>query len=100
MRGGLRLSLHPPYKRRPAIMTLHRALCFLALLVAMDTAIAQERIVDVPTRLGVTQRFLLIPTADAKAAAVLFAGGNGGLQFNDAGGVRSGRNNFLVRTAG
>src|SRR3954471_16795624 len=74
-------------------------LAAIILCAAIASALAEQRVVDVPTRPGVTQRFLLIPTPDAKAAVVLFAGGHGGLQLNDAGGLGWGRGNFLVRTA-
>jgi hypothetical protein len=74
-------------------------LAAIVVFAALSSAFAQQRAVDVPTRPGVTQRFLLIPAPDAKAAVVLFAGGHGGLQLNDAGGLGWGRGNFLVRTA-
>jgi pimeloyl-ACP methyl ester carboxylesterase len=60
---------------------------------------AAEKVVDIPTRAGVTQRFLLITPTEAKAAVVLFAGGHGGLQLDEAGSPRALRNNFLVRSA-
>jgi hypothetical protein len=59
-----------------------------------------EKVVDIPTRSGVTQRFVVMPAPDPKAAVILFAGGHGGLQFDDSGRPRWGRNNFLVRSAG
>jgi dienelactone hydrolase len=77
---------------------MFRALLSLALIVCAF-AHAQEKVVDIPTRAGVTQRFLLIPAPDAKAVVMLFAGGHGGLQLSDAGVPRWGNNNFLVRTA-
>ena len=61
---------------------------------------AEDKVVDIPTRPGVTQRFLLMSAAEPKAAVVLFTGGHGALQLNDAGTLRWGRNNFLVRSAG
>jgi len=77
------------------------SLSFIAVLVLAHTAFAvgAERVVDIPTRPGVTQRFLLNVPPDAKVAAILFAGGHGGLQITDAGALRFGRNNFLVRAA-
>lgn len=60
---------------------------------------AAEKVVDIPTRPGVTQRFLLISPPEAKAAVVLFAGGHGGLQMNEAGAVQWGKGNFLIRSA-
>jgi pimeloyl-ACP methyl ester carboxylesterase len=79
---------------------IHHFLIFCCLVACFESALAEDKVVDIPTRAGVTQRFLLIPAAEPKAAVVLFAGGHGGLQLNDAGGPRSGKNNFLVRSAG
>jgi pimeloyl-ACP methyl ester carboxylesterase len=79
-----------------------RARCFLpalVLLLATSPVIAEDKVIDIPTRSGVTQRFLLIPAPDAKAAVVLFAGGHGGLQLDQAGNAHWGNNNFLVRSA-
>ena len=58
------------------------------------------RVVDLPTRPGVTQRFLYLAPAGAapRASAILFAGGHGGLLYDDAGRPAWGRGNFLVRT--
>lgn len=60
---------------------------------------ASEKVVDIPTRAGVTQRFLLISPPEAKAAVILFAGGHGGLQMDKTGALQWGKGNFLVRTA-
>ena len=38
----------------------------------MSSAIADDNVIDIPTRNGVTQRFLLIRAPEAKAAVVLF----------------------------
>jgi dienelactone hydrolase len=61
---------------------------------------AAPRVVDIPTRPGVTQRFVyLLPASGApKASLILFAGGHGGLQVKDGGSYGWGGNNFLVRT--
>jgi dienelactone hydrolase len=56
------------------------------------------RAVDVPTRPGVVQRFLLLTPDDPKAAVVLFAGGQGGLQIAPDGALGWGKGNFLVRS--
>ena len=56
------------------------------------------RAVDVSTRPGVTQRFLLLTPDDPKAAVVLFAGGQGGLQIAPDGALGWGKGNFLVRS--
>jgi dienelactone hydrolase len=71
----------------------------LCTISAISPARSQDKVVDIPTRSGVSQRFLLISTAEPKATVILFAGGHGGLQLNDAGNARWGNNNFLVRSA-
>jgi hypothetical protein len=71
----------------------------LALALDVSSAAAQaERVVDVPTRPGVTERLLLIETPGAKATVILFAGGHGGLQIAPDGKIGWGAGNFLVRT--
>jgi hypothetical protein len=69
-------------------------------LVATGAALAQTAaVVDVPTRPGVTQRFLhLAPSQPARASVVLMAGGQGGLRIFDNGSLGWGENNFLVRS--
>lgn len=57
-----------------------------------------ERVVDIPTRPGVTQRLVVIEPEKPKAAVVLFAGGHGGLQISSTGDFKWGERNFLVRT--
>src|SRR5262245_14240888 len=59
---------------------------------------AEPRAIDVPTRAGVTQRFLLLSPEKPKAAVILFAGGHGGLQIQSDGKIKWGAGNFLVRT--
>jgi len=66
-------------------------------LIATPYAAAQK-VVDIPTRPGVTQRFLLITPDSPKAAVILFAGGHGGLQISDSGAFGWGGGNFLVRS--
>src|SRR5688572_27702472 len=75
------------------------ALLAVAGATASATASAAERVVDIPTRPGVTQRFVLITPPGAKAAVVLFAGGDGGLQISESGAYTQLRGNFLVRSA-
>jgi hypothetical protein len=60
---------------------------------------AADKVIDIPTRPGVAQRFVLTSPPDAKAAVILFAGGHGGLQVTDSGSYGWGRGNFLVRSA-
>ncbi len=75
-------------------------LAFVLLIASVakpaDGQVAQ-RVVDVPTRPGVTQRFVLLTPREPKAAVVLFAGGHGGLQISDDGRFTWGEGNFLVR---
>ena len=73
---------------------------WLLLVVVTLPAFADlsQRVVDIPTRSGVTQRFLLVTPATPKAAAILFAGGHGGLQITSSGEFGWGGGNFLVRS--
>ncbi len=57
-----------------------------------------QRVVDIPTRTGVTQRMLVLAPGSPKAAVVLLAGGHGGLQISLSGSLKWGEGNFLVRT--
>ena len=57
-----------------------------------------ERVVDLPTRPGVTQRVLFTEVPAARAAVVLLAGGHGGLQVQNDGSIRWGEGNFLIRS--
>jgi len=76
-----------------------RALAALAAAIALPALAAfSERVADVPTRPGVTQRLLLIEPPGAKALVVLYAGGHGGLQISPQGAMGWGRGNFLIRS--
>jgi dienelactone hydrolase len=57
-----------------------------------------DRVVDIPTRSGVTQRFVYLAPESPKAAVMLLPGGHGGLQIQPNGGFKWGESNFLVRT--
>lgn len=57
-----------------------------------------QKVIDIPTRPGVSQRMIVLSPQDSKAAVILFAGGHGGLQISPNGSFRWGENNFLVRT--
>ncbi|MEM5405293.1 MULTISPECIES: alpha/beta hydrolase [Paraburkholderia] len=74
----------------------------LAFVLAAASSLAHAqstpRVVDIPTRPGVTQRFLFIAPAAPKAVAILYAGGHGGLQLDPQGSFGWGANNFLVRS--
>ena len=77
----------------------NRALAALAAAIALPALAAfSERVADVPTRPGVTQRLLLIEPPGAKAVVVLYAGGHGGLQISPQGTLRWGKGNFLIRS--
>ncbi len=58
----------------------------------------EHRVVDIPTRSGVTQRVLVLSAADPQATVILFAGGHGGLQISQSGAFTWGSRNFLVRS--
>ena len=71
---------------------------FLIALVAQAHAQITQKVVDIPTRPGVTQRMLVLSPPEAKAAVILIAGGHGGLQIFPNGSFNWGAGNFLVRT--
>jgi len=79
---------------------LPRFLCLALLIGLCHGAIAQisQKVVDIPTRAGVTQRFLYLAPQSPGAAVILFAGGHGGLQIFQNGSFKWGEGNFLVRT--
>ena len=52
----------------------------------------------IPTRPGVTERFVLITPDHPVASLILFAGGDGRLGISDKGDIDNGEKNFLVRT--
>ena len=76
--------------------------CFLAVLQFSLAQLAfgetTSRVIDIPTRPGVTQRFIFLSPAKPTAAVILFAGGEGGLQISPDGEMKWGKGNFLVRT--
>jgi pimeloyl-ACP methyl ester carboxylesterase len=76
------------------VRALAAALCLCAGLAHAQ----QGRVVDIPTRSGVTQRFLYLAPAKPRAAAVLFSGGAGELQIAADGTITRQKGNFLVRT--
>ncbi len=70
----------------------------LLMLITASAAWAQSpQVVDVPSRPGVTQRILVITPDKPKAAVILFAGGDGGIQIQPDGSIKRG-GNFLVRS--
>jgi pimeloyl-ACP methyl ester carboxylesterase len=72
---------------------------FLAAVISggAQTVTAFE-VIDIPTRVGITQRFLYHAPPEPKAAVILYAGGHGGLQIADNGSLGWGSGNFLVRS--
>jgi dienelactone hydrolase len=75
------------------------AASFVALLVA-SSAVAQtsSKVIDIPTRNGVTERVLYLAPMHPKATLVLFAGGAGILRIGPEGAFGWGQGNFVVRT--
>ena len=74
-------------------------LLFLATLLIATSASAQSvRTIDIPSRPGATQRFLVITPDKPKAAVILFAGGDGGLTLEADGRIPKLAGNFLVRS--
>ena len=74
--------------------------CVFSLISIAGISHAQvnQRVVDIPTRSGVTQRFVLLTPQRPGAAVILFAGGHGGLQILPNGSFKWGEGNFLVRS--
>jgi pimeloyl-ACP methyl ester carboxylesterase len=72
----------------------------LLLLACASMAHAAERVVDIPTRPGVTQRFLYLAPEKPRAAAILFVGGAGNPGIQDSGAMSRLGGNFLARTRG
>jgi pimeloyl-ACP methyl ester carboxylesterase len=70
----------------------------LWLYLPLAYADAEPRVVDIPTRPGVTQRLLVLVPPAPKAAVILFAGGHGGLQIAADGSLVWGKGNFLMRS--
>jgi dienelactone hydrolase len=74
--------------------------CFTVLIGLCQSSLAQvsQKVVDIPTRPSVTQRFVYLAPESPKVAVILFAGGHGGLQIFPNGSFKWGEGNFLVRT--
>jgi len=72
----------------------------LLLLVCTGQVYAEttQKVVDIPTRPGVSERVVVLTPEVTKAAVVLFAGGHGGLQIFPNGSFKWGEGNFLMRT--
>ena len=95
-RGSQTSTVKP---QQPIMCTLQLLIASaLAALVSHATAQVVTKVVDIPTRPGVTQRMIVLSPLAPKAAVVLFAGGHGGLQIFPNGSMQWGAGNFLVRT--
>jgi hypothetical protein len=77
-----------------------QTLTLLLLLSWVAGAHAQvtQKIVDISTRPGVTERLLVLSPEKPKAAVILLAGGHGGLRISGDGSFGWGKGNFLVRS--
>jgi len=75
-----------------------RFLTVLILLVFALFADVSPRVIDIPTRSGVSERLLILSPENPKAVVVLFAGGHGGIQLSSEGKFGWGEGNFLMRT--
>ena len=77
-----------------------RFILLAALWLMQNLALAQvpEQVVDLPTRIGVTQRFLFLDAPSPKATVILFTGGPGRLGIFSNGSMSRGEDNFLVRS--
>ena len=80
----------------PKLKLLIGTLLLATLLQAQSQTV--QKVVDIPTRPGVTQRMIVLAPPDPKAAVVLIAGGHGGLQVFPNGSMKWGESNFLVRS--
>src|SRR5215470_4021104 len=78
------------------------ALVLLGVSASTSSGDVAQRVVDVPTRPGVSQRFLLLSPRAPRATVVLFAGDHGGVQIAADGRFQGGAGglaeNFLVRS--
>ena len=72
----------------------------IGIFAACTTAQAQTppRVIDLPSRAGVTQRLLLLTPPEPRATVLLFTGGHGGLQVAADGTFKRGHGNFLIRS--
>jgi len=78
------------------LATAVKGLLLFAAALGAIPAHAQQ-VIDLPTRPGITQRALVITPANARAAVILFTGGDGFLGMDSAGRLQRG-GNFLVRS--
>lgn len=79
-------------------MLQHVAALLLFALASIAYAQTTQKVVDIPTRPGVTQRMIVLTPPEPKAAVILLAGGHGGLQVFANGSMKWGEGNFLIRS--
>ena len=82
------------------LRTALMALLLIGVSASTGSSDVAQRVVDVPTRPGVIQRFLFLSPREPKATVVLFAGDDGGLNIAADGRFQYGNlvGNFLVRS--
>lgn len=89
---------HPPLTRSRNAGRCMRFLMWFALFLAVPSTSSAQSMVDIPTRPNVTQRVLVLDSAQAKGTLILLPGGHGGIQLLPNGSMKWGQNNFLVRS--
>lgn len=67
-------------------------------LLALQAAAQVPRVVDLPTRPNVTQRYLWIAPEAFDASVILMVGGSGRLSLSEQGAMAAGNGNFLARS--
>src|SRR5262245_12645459 len=77
---------------------LRIAICALFLHAWIGAQAQTARVVEIPTRPGVTQRFLYVAPDKPKATAVIFPGGAGEIQVDADAKIEHQAGNFLVRS--
>lgn len=75
-----------------------RVAALIVALVLAPSAFAAEKVVDLPTARGGTQRVLIEVPASPAGSVVLLAGGTGDLKIDEAGRIGGLYNNQLVRS--
>ncbi len=75
-----------------------RIIAWIAVVLLAMPAAAAEKVLDLPTARGTTQRVLIDVPANPIGSVVLLAGGTGDLKIDETGKVRGLFNNHLVRS--
>jgi hypothetical protein len=79
-------------------MGRYRKSLVAAFMIVLAGCATTQRVADVPSRPGITERVLVLAPENPKAVVVLFAGGHGGLQIGRNESFAWGEGNFLVRS--